>query len=137
MSVCTHGNIHNLVVDGVAHSLHREYLLAVIGQLNATHTAVEVLNIALGNLVAAVILHIDIVCNLHAAHKIARETRIGLRNLDVELLLDALLGRPYGTTRKRDILYAASIDALDRLRYDALNVYAAIILNRTYGDNYI
>ena len=138
MTIRAYRLVDNLVVDGVAYSLHVDDILAVVGELNAAHAAVEILKVAIGDLVAAqLILDIYVVCHLHATHKVARETCIGLRNLDVELLLYALLDSPHSTSCSLAILNVSSVDARDGLRCYALDVYATIIFNRSHSDNHI
>ena len=140
VAVGAHRYIHLAVVESVAQRLHRDDLLAVVGELHATHTAVEVVKVALRNLVAAVaqfILHIDVVGDRLTADKVARETCIGLRNADAEFLLDALLCRTDGATHRFGIYHTSGIHTVDRLRHDAADIYEAICLDRANGDYHI
>lgn len=107
-------------------------------ELDTLHTTAQLIEVALGNLVATVaqlVLNIYMVGNLHRANKVARKTCVGLRDANIESLFDTLLSGSNSLTHLLAIVDMASRNTLHGLRYDATNIDSAIILNRTYGDN--
>ena len=132
VAIRAHRHIHLALIDLIAHRLHREYHLAVIGQLDTTHAAIQLIEITLRNLVAAIaelVLNVDMVGELHAADKVTRQTGIGLRDAHIEHRLYLLLGGSNSLTHHITILDMSCVDTRDRLRDDAASHHTIIIHN--------
>ena len=117
-SICANRHLNLALVNLVAQWLHREYNLLAIRELNALHTAIKLIDIALSNLVATIvklILNIHQISDLHAADKVARESCVGLRYLHAKLCLDTLLSGDNSLANHLTILNTACINTVNRL----------------------
>ena len=89
------------------------------------HTRIEFVDIALADAVR-VVAHSHPIVMAGAADKLARNAKIGLEHLDIQLFLELIDGRFERLGRKFDIVDRATADALRLLAYDCLNHHFAV-----------
>ena len=106
-----------VVIDRIVlgHALHDRL---VVGSLNVAHAVEQRIDILLIDPVLRVVDE-DMVRMAGTAHEIARNARIGLRDVDAELFLDLPEGFAHGLAHQFDILDLAGTDPFDGFRHHA------------------
>ena len=112
-----------VVVDHIVlgHTLHDGL---VVGRLHVPHAVEQRVDVLLVDAVLGIVDE-DMIRMARTAHEIARNTGIGLRDPDTQLLFGFGHGFADGAAHQFDILDLARIDALDGLRHDRRHIHPA------------